>query len=241
VQYDYNRRVVECRLASALLSNIIARKTGRKIEAVRLSDLSAEKLHIEPQTLKEMAMQGIGERTLSLGAIAQRLGATGEHVAREQCTLRNGTVLREPPEGFRILSRYRHVITEAERVSSTVKALEKGSIGEVGELMNQSHASCRDDYEVSCPELEVLVSVARSHGALGARLTGAGFGGCTVNAVPSANVEQFVKGVTADYYEGYLRKEKGREVTRDYDLRDVIFPCTATAGATILPAGEFIS
>ena len=240
VRYAYNRRVIECRLARALLSNVVAQKTGKSNAAIRLSDLSAKRLGMEPGVLNEMALEGIGELPLSLQDIAHRLGETVETVERDNCALRDGTLLKEPSEGFRVWNRYRHVVTEAERVNLAAKALQDGTIAEIGSLMNHSHASCRDDYEISCPELEALVSIARDHGALGARLTGAGFGGCTVNAVPSEKVEQFVQGVTADYYQGYVKQEKGREFTSYHDLRDVIFPCRATAGAGTWPAEQLI-
>jgi galactokinase len=80
--------------------------------------------------------------------------------------------------------RARHVITENDRVLQTVAALRRGDLDLLGALMHASHASLRDDYEVSCPELDLLVEIARAQpGVLGARMTGGGFGGCTVNLV----------------------------------------------------------
>jgi galactokinase len=75
---------------------------------------------------------------------------------------------------------------------------------EFGRLLNASHESCAKDYFVSCPELEALVSIARKSGALGSRLTGAGFGGCTVSLVPQDRVENFVQSVEEEYYGRYL-------------------------------------
>ena len=74
-------------------------------------------------------------------------------------------------------------------------------MGAFGRLMAASHASLRDDYAVSGPELDVLVEEAEAAGALGARLTGAGFGGCTVNLVRPAQVEAFAERVAARYAE----------------------------------------
>jgi N-acetylgalactosamine kinase len=240
VRYAYNRRVIECRLARALLSNVVTRKTGKINAAIRLADLSAKNLGMDPGVLNKMAVEGIGELPLSLRDIAHRLGETVEKVERENCTLRDGTLLKEPSEGFRVWNRYHHVVTEADRVNLAVTALQDGNVAEIGRLMNDSHTSCRDDYEISCPELEALVSIARDHGALGARLTGAGFGGCTVNAVSSESVEQFIRGVTADYYQGYVKQEKGREFIGYHDLCDVIFPCRATTGAGAWPVEQLI-
>lgn len=237
---EYNRRVIECRLAMVLLSKVVAQKTGGSMTVNRLANLSFERLGIEPEMLSEWAFQGIGDHPLSLAEIAHRLGKTRESVEKENCTLRDGSTLKEPIDGFRVWNRYRHVVTEAERVELTGRALQEGNSAEIGSLMNRSHASCRDDYELSCPELEALVSIARKHGALGARLTGAGFGGCTVNAVPKEKVEQFIHGVTVDYYEGYVKREREREFMGYRDLQDVLFPCRASMGAGYWPAAEFI-
>jgi galactokinase len=88
---------------------------------------------------------------------------------------------RLPPVELR---RARHIVSENDRVGRTVQALETGDLATVGELFAASHASLRDDYEVSSPELDAMVDIASSvPGVVGARMTGAGFGGCTVNLV----------------------------------------------------------
>jgi len=96
--------------------------------------------------------------------------------------------------------RCRHVITENERTREAAELLRAGEFHRFGELMNLSHESLRDDYEVSCMELDALVEAARaSEGLLGARLTGAGFGGCTVNLVEPSLVESFCSSVSSRY------------------------------------------
>jgi galactokinase len=98
----------------------------------------------------------------------------------------------------KVLKRVRHVVTEDARVLATVTALEAGDKAGLGRLLGASHDSLRDDFEVSCPELDALVDVARGlPGVHGARMTGAGFGGCTVNLVEAAAVEGFVREVKA--------------------------------------------
>ena len=240
VRYAYNRRVIECRAATALLAHAIEQQTGTKTSAQRLADLSPVRLGIEPSTLNRWAREAIGEQPLSLRDIAQRLQRTPEGVEQELCMLRDGSLLNEPPEGFRVWQRYRHVVTEAERVRLMAQALQEGDQTEIGSLMNQSHASCRDDYEISCPELESLVGLALEHGALGARLTGAGFGGCTVNAVEAGSVERFFQGMTRDYFEGYVKQEKGRAFTGYRSIQDVLFLCRASMGAGFWPAADFL-
>jgi N-acetylgalactosamine kinase len=99
-----------------------------------------------------------------------------------------------------VVARVRHVLREADRVDAAEAVLQRGDWRAFGELMNTSHASCREDYAISCPDLEELVRVARAAGAVGARLTGAGFGGCTVNLVPQEEVASFLDRIDWDYY-----------------------------------------
>jgi galactokinase len=96
--------------------------------------------------------------------------------------------------------RCEHVILENDRVRAVVGALRSGSTKEIGPLFAESHASLRDLFEVSSPELDTLVEAASGiDGVVGARLTGAGFGGCTVNLVESDSVEAFRRTVTSRY------------------------------------------
>ena len=96
--------------------------------------------------------------------------------------------------------RCRHVVSENTRVLHSIAALKAGRSAEFGKLMNASHDSLRDDYQVSRAELDTLVEIARvTAGCLGSRLTGAGFGGCTVSLVQTKAVDDFVKHVGEEY------------------------------------------
>ena len=104
----------------------------------------------------------------------------------------------ELPEPVR--RRCRHVVTENERTLKAAEALEHGDREKLGELMRQSHESLRSDYEVTCRELDVMVEIAsRQAGVFGARMTGGGFGGCTVNIVRRDGLEQFTRAVAKEY------------------------------------------
>jgi len=118
-----------------------------------------------------------------------------------------------------LLRRARHVVTENQRTREAVKVLEAGDIERFGELTNASHVSLRDDYEVSSKELDTLVELAwKQPGTIGARMTGAGFGGCTVNLVRAEAAEAFAQAVA----EGY-QKALG--------LKAEIYVCQASDGA----------
>ena len=98
--------------------------------------------------------------------------------------------------------RARHVVEEIHRTREAKICLESGNAAGFGGLMNACHASLRDLYEVSCPELDLMVEIAQSlPGCLGARLTGAGFGGSTVNLVKNSQAEDFVNHLKTAYYQ----------------------------------------
>ena len=125
-----------------------------------------------------------------------------------------------------IYRRCRHVVTENERVLDAASALKQGDVAKFGQLMNHSHQSLRDDYEVSCAELDLMVGLARKvEGVFGARMTGGGFGGCTVNLVRRDKSDEFQNTVAAGY----------REATR---LTPEIYVCKAVKGAEELPMSD---
>jgi galactokinase len=127
---------------------------------------------------------------------------------------------REMPET--VYRRARHIVTECERVQQAATMLEVGNSAALGELMFQTHASLRDDYEVSCPALDTLVEIAATlPGCLGARLTGGGFGGSTVNLVKEKDCDGFIRLLAEEY-----RARTG--------LNAGIFRCKASDGARVV-------
>jgi galactokinase len=118
--------------------------------------------------------------------------------------------------------RARHVVEEIERTLRAIPLLKQGNIQEFGRIMNQCHASLRDLYEVSIPELNTMVEIAQSlPGCYGARLTGAGFGGCTVNLVDQSMAESFGTELASRY-----QSQTG--------LKPEIYLCRASDGARII-------
>src|SRR5690606_6494086 len=135
---------------------------------------------------------------------AIRLGVTDLRDITLEDLERRGHTLADP-----LGRRARHVVREIERTRLAAAALEAGDILSLGRLMAESHASLRDDLEVSTPELETLVRLANEiHGVYGSRLCGAGFGGCTISLVAEDVVPEFTRHVRR----GYLA-ETGNEAT----------------------------
>lgn len=104
--------------------------------------------------------------------------------------------LRSEP---RLRRRARHVVTELERVTEVVRTLDEGDVASLGPILDDSHASLRDDYEVSCAELDVAVDAAKRAGALGARMIGGGFGGSAIALVPLDGVDNVVAEVSSEF------------------------------------------
>ena len=128
---------------------------------------------------------------------------------------------REKELPGRVHRRCRHVISENARVLDAANALKTGDLARFGRLMNDSHRSLRDDYEVSCRELDLLVELASGcNGVYGSRMTGGGFGGCTITLVQAAAAEAFQLRLAESY-----KKETG--ITPD------IYVCSATQGARV--------
>jgi len=151
--------------------------------------------------------------------VKHQLAASEYNARRQECEAAlgalqrmfpNRTTLRDVTEAElaqaagtlpeRLLQRARHVVTEIERVTAFAQALRAGDWAHAGALLTASHQSLSEDYAVSCPELDALVAAAgQIPGCYGARLTGGGFGGCTVNLVAPAAVETFLREVPRAY------------------------------------------
>ena len=105
----------------------------------------------------------------------------------------------------RIRARARHVVTEIDRVRQTAALLRAGRMSDVGPVFNASHASMRDDFEISCAELDAAVETATAHGALGARMTGGGFGGSAIALVPASRTAEVTTAVVHTFADNGFR------------------------------------
>jgi galactokinase len=171
-------------------------------------DLSITPIALPDELAVLVAHCGV-PRALAESAYADRRAATDKAAARLGLrSLRDATerqVAHDP--------RARHVVGENARVVAFVDALRRDDISQLGPLMRESHASLRADFEVSTPELDALVTAFEDAGALGARLTGAGFGGCVVALAFRRRVESVLVGVVEAY-----RDRSGR-TTEPFEVR----------------------
>lgn len=152
-----------------------------------------------------------GEYAQRRAACEEAAGLLGVGTLREVADDPDGSAgalerLAAAEGGAVLVRRVRHVVDEIARVTAFVERLDAGDVTGVGPVMDASHASLRDDYEVSCRELDVAVDAARAAGALGARMTGGGFGGSAIALVPADAVERVAGAVATAFAAAGLRR-----------------------------------
>lgn len=190
----FNIRVVECRIATKMLAQ------ARSLDSSKLLKLSQVQTELKA-SLEEMLTlvdKVLHTEPYSRDEICKVLGITPDQFSTELLSANTQHVTQ-----FKLHQRAKHVYSEAARVlrfKSVCDSEPAESIQQLGDLMNQSHTSCRDLYECSCPELDQLVDICLKSGAVGSRLTGAGWGGCAVSMVPCEMVDSFLQAVRKAYY-----------------------------------------
>jgi N-acetylgalactosamine kinase len=226
---DYNRRPRECRLIIALLNAALREAHGEHHNITRLAEY--QHLRLPPQQKQVIVDQVLSGSPFGLNELSQKLGKSIRAIEAEFLTLKDGRILSQPRVGFPLRERYRHVISEAARVEAAALALEQRQVSRVGELMYESHRSCAEDFEISCPELDQLVEISRQADALGARLTGAGFGGCIVALVENSRAGDFIEAIRREYFFNYMKAAHPEVAVDPQNLSDFILTCAATEGA----------
>lgn len=177
----FNLRVVECRIAAAVLaSSLVPSRPWHTFSKLRdVSDAAG--LDNDLRAMAREAESRLHAGPYTVAEVASVLGSTEQEVMQK-------LVIRpvNTGAGFELRKRALHVFTEAQRVREFAEsccATPEPSVGSLGALMNASHRSCRDLYDCSCSELDEIVSICLENGASGARLTGAGWGGCAIALV----------------------------------------------------------
>jgi N-acetylgalactosamine kinase len=195
---SFNERVIECRLSA----KIIAEKNGKDWKSInKLLELQLA-LGMELKDMTEVVSKCLHEEPYTYSEICQLLNV--QNLSDEVLMEMNDSARQTAGElkEFFLFQRAMHVFSESYRVIQFQEASTAGGdVGtNLGNLMNQSHASCSGLYECSCGELDQLVKLCVTNGAKGSRLTGAGWGGCCVSLVDENQLELFLDGVASDFY-----------------------------------------
>lgn len=220
----YNLRVVECSLAAAYLHALL-NETKEPLPAdsgpLGISLYGFQKAYFAKRNSSASINEQLPELVeLTKSTFTKEEGYTREEIAKvigmtvPELEKRFESTFPVRAEKFKLRQRALHVFSEALRVSKFIKMLEQPA-GEIehdssgstekynrnlGDIMNETQDSCRDLYECSCPELDELCAIARKAGSYGSRLTGAGWGGCSVHLVPADKVEAVKAAWEKEYY-----------------------------------------
>jgi len=225
---NYNKRVVECRLAAVILSKKHKISNANNLKTLYQFQEAAGKTLEECLALVDLYLPK-GEVTKE--EILLLMGM--KNIDEVDETYGRGTVIKNNTK-FKLFDRAKHVFSESLRVFQFFEICQKQQEKEknnkdllLGNLLNESHYSNRDLFDVSCDELEELTSVCRRNGALGSRMTGAGFGGCVVCLVKKDVVSSFCDAV----YKGYYEKDEER---KRHKRENVLFATSPSSGAFII-------
>jgi galactokinase len=200
-----------CRRAE---NDVVGAQTGGMDQAASMLGTTGHALlldtHDESTRQVPFAPAEVGLTLLVIDTKVRHSHAGGEYGVRRasvekaadalgRASLRDATVDDLAALDADLLPRARHVVTEIDRVRRTVALLDDGRLAEIGPLLDASHASLAGDYEVSCPELDLACATARAAGALGARMTGGGFGGSAIALVPADGADIVAGAVRAAF------------------------------------------
>lgn len=234
----YNKRVVECRFACAAMA--LGAGVAESFESNQFKTFEQLQSHLK-YSFDEMI-------NLCKESFKRTTEYTPQMISTEFRVKDPFTTVQDVPHvnevqsrnaSFHLYNRAMHVLTEAKRVHKFREICEDKDMADekkatlLGILMNESHFSCRDKYECSSSELDELTDLCRKSGALGSRLTGAGWGGCCVSLVRNDDLKSFI-----DQVYGYYEKvrEKGTELWITDDLERYLFATQPAQGASIIDA-----
>ncbi len=205
-QSYFNTRVAEVHIAA----RVIAKKRDLDWRKVNRLSILADSLGVPLREMSSVVTQNLHPEPYTRDEICHLLEIDDKELTAECLTEKSKKV-----KSFKLYERAKHVYEEANRVyefNSTANAVGGGdpnsspspaeTAKDLGKLMDSSHSSCRDDYDCSCAELDTLTALSKESGALGSRLTGAGWGGCAVSLVANDDVESFLRKLTEGYYKG---------------------------------------
>ncbi|MFI0814836.1 galactokinase [Streptomyces sp. NPDC021098] len=184
-------------------------------------DLAAEGLRllvVDTRVKHELGDGAYANRRAACESGARALGVPALRDVRFETLDATLTTLADLGVDETVRRRVRHVVTEDRRVQEVIELLDAGDTRAIGPVLTAGHASCRDDFEISCAELDLVVETANQAGALGARMTGGGFGGSAIVLVEEADADAVAKAVTESF------AAAGHRAPR-------IFPAVPSAGA----------
>ncbi len=224
---EYNRRVLECKLGVNLFNLYLENQIKPKFQPVQyIGEIKTDYFHLSKIDLNNLVSDFINQlkRSYELREVLELLNSTQREVEEKCQHILRGDELSEPHDGFKIKGRFNHVYSECQRVDKMIECLQNMDISGMGQLLNESHKSLSQEYEVSTPEVDSLLNRLGALGVPGARLMGAGFGGMILTLCDKKNKEKLITNMRETFY-----LPKGIENTENY-----IIPCITSDGAAAI-------
>lgn len=224
---EYNRRVLECRMGVDLFNSFIQNDLkADSPEFNYIGEIKADAFKLNERELDQRVERFLNDLpdVFSMEKFTTAMGLNKSELSARYRSILQDDQLKESSGGFKIRSRFRHVYSECQRVHKTVDCLRNNDLTNLGNLLNQSHNSLSQDYEVSTPEVDQLVNILRENGALGARIMGAGFGGMVLAYANVSGLVHLIGQTKKLYY--------SKKMTENQN--DIIFPCVTADGAGLI-------
>ena len=227
VREEYNRRVLECQFAIDIFNRFILDKKRINLKQPKFIgnitpkyfDMSYSELDI----LISEFMETLPD-TYSLIELLSLFKVSGNELANQYRNVLRGAELSELPAGFKVKGRFRHVYTECQRVEKAIKCLQNKENIKLGKLLDASHKSLAEDYDVSTPEVDSIVKLLRKFGAYGSRIVGAGFGGMILTLSDQSHADELIDKMKDSFY-----SKKPHKKQNDYIIR-----CKTSNGAGLI-------
>ena len=229
---QYNLRPIECRLATEMINAVY--KPEKPISL--LGEVFDREFFSTFKTIDEFIDATFTQDSYSLQEIGTITHIQPAILNKKYFKSGNRKASPESQNFFRLRKRTQHVLSEARRVEDACKALSDNNIAHFGELMNQSHQSCDKNYNISTPEMNELYTIMIESGVVGARMTGAGFGGFVIGLVHDDELQSCMDSVVKNYYYTYIREQKP-ELYKKMRIKNrncIIFSVKPSDGAEII-------
>ncbi|KAJ8970738.1 hypothetical protein NQ317_004886 [Molorchus minor] len=215
---DFNCRVIECRLAA----QVMAKKQGLQWAGIKRLGALQKALDVDLPKMIFLVEATLHERPYTKIEVLKELETTSEYLDANSLTPNTVHI-----QSFKLKQRALHVFQEALRVQKFVEtcsnSIDETTLPTLGKLMLESHASLRDLYECSHPQLDRLVDLSKNF-TLGTRLTGAGWGGCTVSLLLRDNVDKYVSFLIENFYKSLGKVD---------NIDSIVFSTAPQSGACV--------
>jgi N-acetylgalactosamine kinase len=203
VREEYNRRVLECQIAVDLINRFLTDRYSLNVKPLQfIGEITPQNFEMNSSELDRLIFEFLESLPLCyyLNELLSVFNISREDLAHRYSHILRDSDITEFPGGFKIKGRFRHVFTECKRVDHAIQSMQNKDKTELGKILDNSHDSLSNDYEVSTPEVDSIVNLLKQFGAFGARLMGAGFGGMILTLSDHSQADELIKNMKDSFY-----------------------------------------